>query len=65
VIFVAAHLTGALMRRIGQPQVVGEMLAGIALGPSLLGAYAPALETPHGARHRERGLDIGVISRGR
>jgi Kef-type K+ transport system membrane component KefB len=44
VILVAARLTGALMRRIGQPQVVGEMLAGIALGPSLLGAYAPALE---------------------
>ena len=41
VILVAARLTGALVRRLGQPQVVGEMIAGIALGPSLLGAYAP------------------------
>ncbi len=41
VILVAARLVGALVRRLGQPQVVGEMLAGIALGPSLLGAHAP------------------------
>ena len=41
VILVAARLTGALVRRLGQPQVVGEMIAGIALGPSLLGAQAP------------------------
>jgi Kef-type K+ transport system membrane component KefB len=43
VILVAARVVGLLVRRIGQPQVVGEMLAGIALGPSLLGAQAPAL----------------------
>ncbi len=43
VILVAARLIGALVRRIGQPQVVGEMLAGIALGPSVLGAQAPSV----------------------
>ena len=43
VILLAARVAGALVRRLGQPQVVGEMLAGIALGPSLLGAYAPAV----------------------
>lgn len=41
VILVAARVVGVLVRRLGQPQVVGEMLAGIALGPSLLGAHAP------------------------
>jgi Kef-type K+ transport system membrane component KefB len=41
VILLAARVVGVLVRRLGQPQVVGEMLAGIALGPSLLGAYAP------------------------
>jgi Kef-type K+ transport system membrane component KefB len=41
VILLAARLFGRLMRRIGQPQVVGEMVAGIALGPSLFGAVAP------------------------
>jgi Kef-type K+ transport system membrane component KefB len=43
VILLAARLVGALVKRLGQPQVVGEMLAGIALGPSLLGAHAPAV----------------------
>ena len=43
VILVVARLTGALVRRLGQPQVVGEMIAGIALGPSVLGAQAPQL----------------------
>jgi Kef-type K+ transport system membrane component KefB len=32
-----------LVRRIGQPQVIGEMVAGILLGPSLLGWAAPSL----------------------
>ena len=41
VILVAARLVGALFRKIGQPQVVGEMVAGIVLGPSLLGWAAP------------------------
>jgi len=43
VILVAARLTGAFVRRLGQPQVAGEMIAGIALGPSVLGAQAPHL----------------------
>ena len=38
VIVVVARLMGALFTRLGQPAVVGEILAGIALGPSLLGA---------------------------
>ena len=41
VVLLAARVCGRLMRRIGQPQVVGEMVAGIALGPSLFGALAP------------------------
>ncbi|CAN5751868.1 hypothetical protein BH20GEM3_BH20GEM3_13910 [soil metagenome] len=43
VILVAARLVGALFRRIHQPQVIGEMIAGILLGPSLLGLVAPEL----------------------
>ena len=34
-------LAGAAFRRIGQPQVVGEMAAGFALGPTAFGAIAP------------------------
>ena len=43
VVLVAARLLGALCRQIHQPQVVGEMIAGIALGPSLLGWLAPGV----------------------
>jgi len=43
VILVVARIVGMLFRKIRQPQVVGEMVAGILLGPSLLGWAAPAL----------------------
>lgn len=41
-IVLGARLCGALARRLGQPAVIGEMLAGIILGPSLLGWVWPA-----------------------
>lgn len=42
-ILVATRLVGWLMRRIHQPQVVGEMIAGILLGPTLLGWLVPGV----------------------
>lgn len=42
VIIVAARLIGSLARRLGQPAVIAEVIAGILLGPSLLGRVAPA-----------------------
>ena len=38
-----ARLLGELARRIGQPAVVGEILAGVILGPSVLGALIPGV----------------------
>lgn len=40
-IVVLARALGWLFQKIGQPAVIGEMLAGIAMGPSLLGTLAP------------------------
>ena len=40
-VVAVAQLAGQLFRRIGQPPVIGEMFAGILLGPSLLGRLAP------------------------
>jgi Kef-type K+ transport system membrane component KefB len=37
VVLVLARLFGCAARRLGQPPVIGEIVAGIALGPSLLG----------------------------
>lgn len=43
VLVVVARLLGGFMRRIGQPAVVGELAAGLVLGPSVLGRLAPGL----------------------
>ncbi len=43
VIIASARVLGALARRIGQPRSVGEIVAGLCLGPSLLGHVAPHL----------------------
>jgi Kef-type K+ transport system membrane component KefB len=42
VIIAASRIMGTVARRIGQPEVVGEMAAGILLGPSLFGLLAPS-----------------------
>lgn len=42
VVILAARGLGVLFRRIHQPPVIGEVVAGILLGPSFLGALAPA-----------------------
>lgn len=41
IILVVCRLVGIAAKRIGQPQVVGEMIAGVMLGPSLLGLIWP------------------------
>jgi len=41
VVIVLARLVGMAFRKIGQPPVIGEIVAGIMLGPSLLGRIAP------------------------
>jgi Kef-type K+ transport system membrane component KefB len=41
-VIVVARITSLALRRFGQPPVIGEILAGIMLGPSLLGRVAPA-----------------------
>ena len=41
VLLGSAHVLGEVARRLGQPVVIGEMVAGLILGPSLLGWLAP------------------------
>ncbi len=42
-ILLVCQIVGLVGRRAGQPQVVSEMLAGVLLGPSLLGLFLPAV----------------------
>ena len=41
VILLFCRIVGAIAGRLGQPQVVAEMLAGVLLGPSLFGLLLP------------------------
>ena len=40
-VVITGRVLGRVFRLIGQPPVIGEVVAGIALGPSLLGAVSP------------------------
>ena len=44
IIIIAARGLGGLAVRAGQPAVVGEIVAGILLGPSVLGRIVPEMQ---------------------
>jgi Kef-type K+ transport system membrane component KefB len=64
VIIVACRLVGLAGKKIGQPQVVCEMIAGVFLGPSLLGYFFPdvmkAIFTPASRDVLKVGAQLGV-----
>ncbi len=41
IVLIASRIFSILFRRIGQPSVIGEICAGLALGPSLMGLFYP------------------------
>jgi Kef-type K+ transport system membrane component KefB len=44
VLLVAAHGVGQLFVRLRQPRVIGEIVGGLLLGPTVLGAVAPGVQ---------------------
>jgi Kef-type K+ transport system membrane component KefB len=44
VMLVAAHGMGTLFAKLRQPRVIGEILGGLLLGPTVLGAVAPGVQ---------------------
>ena len=60
-VLLAARTGGYVLRRLNQPRVVGELLAGIALGPSVLGAVWPSgFSWLFPASQRQAGLLLGL-----
>ncbi|MGI8803840.1 MAG: cation:proton antiporter [Solirubrobacteraceae bacterium] len=45
IVMLFARLMGVVVSKLGQPRVMGEVLAGILLGPTLLGTIAPGVGT--------------------
>ena len=41
IILMVCRVVGMIAARFGQPQVVAEMIAGVCMGPSLMGAFLP------------------------
>lgn len=54
----AAQLLGYVFVRLRQPKVVGEILAGVVLGPALLGRVPAIAHLLQGARHQGNILDF-------
>jgi Kef-type K+ transport system membrane component KefB len=62
ILIAAAKLAGLLSTRLGQPAVLGELLAGLILGPSLINLLAlPALSDAHLSETVHQIAEIGVI----
>jgi Kef-type K+ transport system membrane component KefB len=61
-IIVCARLAGAAARRVGQPPVVGEIVSGILLGPTVLGPSLAAVLFPADVRMALGALaDLGLV----
>lgn len=60
VLLLVAKGAGALLKRMGQPAVIGEMAAGLMMGPLVLGSLLPGL---HGALFPAASLGpLGMLS---
>jgi Kef-type K+ transport system membrane component KefB len=62
ILMLVGRLLGEAMQRIGQPSVMGQLLAGILLGPSVLGLLWPDLQHAIFPRAPEQKAMINAIS---
>jgi Kef-type K+ transport system membrane component KefB/nucleotide-binding universal stress UspA family protein len=62
VLLVCGRLLGEAMQRIGQPAIMGQLIAGVLLGPSLFGALAPDLQHALFPVSKEQNNMIGAVS---
>jgi len=53
-LLLVGRLMGEAMQRIGQPAVIGQLMAGILLGPSVFGALWPARKARFSRQIRNR-----------
>ncbi len=65
VILTTARICGWVLRYLGQPSVVGEMAAGLMLGPAVMGALFPSLHSQLFAKDLLQGLSslstVGLV----
>lgn len=64
IVLLVTLACGWLARRLGQPRVIGEIIGGILLGPSVLGRVTPGIAhifTPHSFANFENLSTVGLI----
>ena len=61
VLLATAHGFGHVFARLRQPRVVGEIIGGLVLGPTVLGAVAPALQTWVFSSRPATGFVLGAV----
>src|ERR1700679_2769650 len=67
IILIPARFLGEICRRYKLPAIIGEIFAGIIVGPTLLGTFFPGLfkniflATPHAYRAFDGISNIGII----
>jgi Kef-type K+ transport system membrane component KefB len=64
IILIVARLLGGLAVRIGQPRVVGEIVAGVLLGPTLLGTTVWTWSQPWGFLHCDDSIKAAGVPPG-
>lgn len=57
-----ARLLGEIARKLGQPPVVGELTAGVLLGPSVLGAFLPEMQASLFPKSQHQSDLLAVVS---
>jgi K+:H+ antiporter len=62
VLLLVARLIGELMQRVGQPAVMGQLIAGVLLGPSVLGAVWPEAQHAIFAGGHEQKAMLDAVS---
>ena len=61
-LLLVARLLGEIMQRIGQPALMGQLIAGIVLGPSVFGALWPEAQHAIFATGRAQNAMLDAVS---
>jgi Kef-type K+ transport system membrane component KefB len=61
-LLLVGRLAGELMQRIGQPAVMGQLIAGVVLGPSVFGVIWPEAQQAIFAAGREQKAMLEAVS---
>ena len=63
-LLLSAHLLGYIFQRLSLPKVIGEIVGGLLLGPTVLGWLSPSLENGlFGPSSEGRALNRSLLAR--